>query len=135
MKKILIAMAIFAVLTCSADRHHYHRPPHRTPVVHRGPAPRPAPRPMPKPMPRSVVHHHAPYHSHSAWGPGGRNFWPGFIGGLVGSTLVGPSVVVTPPPPPGPYVRQVWIEGHYEVQVINGIYTQVWIPGRWAVVR
>ena len=107
--------------------------PHPSP--HRGPAPRPAlqihrgPAPRPAPMP------HRPHHYGSAWGRGRSNFWPGFVGGVIGSTIFSPSVVVTPPPPPGPYARQVWIEGHYETQIVNGIYTQVWVPGRWVIVR
>ncbi len=36
-------------------------------------------------LPRRVMHHG----NHSFWGRGGRNFWPGFIGGLVGSILGG----------------------------------------------
>lgn len=108
------------------------------PGPHRGPAPRPAlqihrgPAPRPAPMP------HHPHHHNSAWGRGGSNFWPGFVGGVViGSTIFSPPVVVTPPPPPppGPYARQMWIEGHYETQIVNGIYTQVWVPGRWVLVR
>ena len=43
-------------------------------------------------------HFHGPYrHHHSCWGPGGRYFWPGFAGGLVGSMLYRP---IPPPPPP-----------------------------------
>ncbi len=42
------------------------------------------------------VHHH----HHSGWGRGGRNFWPGFVGGLVGgvvaNTVVRPTVYRTP---------------------------------------
>ena len=85
----------------------------------------------PGPMP-----HHPHHHHNSAWGRGGSSFWPGFVGGVViGSTIFSPPVVVTPPPPPGPYARQVWIEGHYETQIVNGIYTQIWVPGRWVLAR
>ena len=37
------------------------------------------------------MHHHAPVHhySHCFWGPGGRNFWPGFVGGVIGGALYG----------------------------------------------
>jgi len=38
-------------------------------------------------------HHH---HHHSGWGRGGRNFWPGFVGGIVGGALY--DAVVTPAP-------------------------------------
>ena len=48
---------------------------------------------------------HGPYrhhHHHSYWGPGGRYFWPGFAGGLVGSMIYRPiplpSPVIVPPP-------------------------------------
>ena len=41
---------------------------------------------------RVVRHHHVsrPVHRHchgSAWGRGGRNFWPGFVGGIVGGAI------------------------------------------------
>lgn len=32
-------------------------------------------------------HHH--HHHGGWWGRGGRNFWPGFVGGVVGGALVG----------------------------------------------
>ena len=32
-------------------------------------------------------HHHHHYHGGGWWGRGGRYFWPGFIGGVVGSTI------------------------------------------------
>lgn len=138
-KMLAVGMAIglcLSALVCNADRHHYHQPPHRAPIIHRGPAPRPVlqihrgPAPRPAPMP-----HHSHHHS-SAWGRGGSNFWPGFVGGVIGSTIFSPPVVVTPPPPPpGPYARQMWIEGHYETQIVNGVYIQVWVPGRWVLVR
>ena len=109
------------------------------PGPHRGPAPRPVPQIHRGPAPRPAPMPHHPHHHHSsAWGRGGSNFWPGFVGGVViGSTIFSPPVVVTPPPPPppGPYARQMWIEGHYETQIVNGIYTQVWVPGRWVLVR
>lgn len=49
-------------------------------------------------------YHHRPYHHghYSSWGPGGRYFWPGFTGGLVGSMLWRP----LPPPPPPVVVQQ-----------------------------
>lgn len=41
--------------------------------------------------------HHGPivHHHHGGWGRGGCNFWPGFVGGLVGGAIVN-SVVSTP---------------------------------------
>ena len=103
---------------------------------HPGPMPHPGPHRGPAPIPAPMPHHS--HHHNSAWGRGGSNFWPGFVGGLIGSTIFSPSAVVAPPPPPpppGPYARQVWIEGHYETQIVNGICTQVWVPGRWVIVR
>ena len=97
-------------------------------------------------------HHHGHHHHHgSFWGHGGRNFWPGFVGGVVGGALfdgiVGPRpviyntpapVIVTPPPvvtyPPAPVVqyRQVWVEGRYVDQVQpNGTVIRVWQPGHY----
>ena len=29
------------------------------------------------------------HHHHSFWGHGGRHFWPGFVGGVVGGALLG----------------------------------------------
>lgn len=135
MKKIA-AIAVVAVLgagVCHARPHgggHRHGGPRPAPVVHRS-APPPA-------------HHH--HHGHSSWGHGGRNFWPGFVGGVVGGLLV--DSVVTPPPvvvAPAPvvvtppvvatptYVTQnVWVEGRYIDQVQpNGIVVRVWQPGHY----
>jgi len=51
-------------------------------------------RPGPAPM---HVHHHGGH-----WGRGGRNFWPGFVGGVIGGAVIGaalsqPTVVVQQP--------------------------------------
>lgn len=51
-----------------------------------------------------VVHHHGGLGHHGGWGRGGRNFWPGFVGGVVGGviassfadTVVATPVVTTP---------------------------------------
>ncbi len=52
----------------------------------------------PRPHHPPVVHHH---HHHSCWGRGGRNFWPGFVGGVVGgalaSTIIERDTVVVQP--------------------------------------
>lgn len=51
---------------------------------------------------RPAVHHHHHRPTHSSWGRGGRNFWPGFVGGLVGATVARtvinttPTVITTP---------------------------------------
>ena len=134
MNRKMLAIGMTIGLCLSALSHPGPMP---HPGPHRGPAPRPVPQIHRGPAPRPAPMPHHPHHHSSAWGRGGSNFWPGFVGGFVGSTLVRPSVVVIPPPPPppGPYARQMWIEGHYEIQIVNGIYTQVWIPGRWVIVR
>ncbi len=61
-----------------------------------GPAPKGGPRPNGRgPAPHQQRAPERPRSHDRAWGRGGRNFWPGFIGGLVGSTLTRP----VPPPP------------------------------------
>lgn len=93
--------------------------------------------PRPSPAPR----HSAPPHpKHDAWGKGGRNFWPGFVGGIIGAAVAptpsppATTVIVTqpaPPPPPPGHVR-VWVSGRYvdEVQP-NGIVVRRWVPGHY----
>ncbi len=90
---ILATAAILGTATCfarpapdrrpapePAPRHHVARPAPRHQNVRPTPAPKPAPRP----------HHGGDrQRNDSFWGRGGRNFWPGFIGGLVGSVLGG----------------------------------------------
>lgn len=124
MKKILIAIAALAAVTCVAAPYH-HPAGHRVPVVHRGPPPRPAPMP----------HHH---HHHSVWGRGGSHFWPGFAGGLVGSLLA--PAFVPPPPPPRPvvYVQQTWVPPVYETRPVYDSYGRIIryeqvivVPGYW----
>lgn len=98
------------------------------------------------------VHHH--HHSHSVWGRGGRNFWPGFVGGVVGGlvydtftpspvVVTTPTVVTTPvvttPVVTTPIVttpvyttQSVWVEGRYVDQVqANGTVIRVWQPGHY----
>ena len=111
-------------------------------------------------MPGPAVHHRAAppphhrihHHSHSAWGRGGRNFWPSFVGGVIGGALVDavvspapvvvqqpvvvPQPVVVQPPvvvPQPVYVTQnVWVEGRYVDQVQpNGTVLRVWQPGHY----
>ena len=104
------------------------------PGIHRPAPPPPAPRP-----------HHRPHDS--AWGRGGRNFWPGFVGGVIGGavarTIVEPAPVVVTTPTvvttpmvvtqpavvtqpvvvqpavvtPVTQVQNVWVEGRYVDQV------------------
>ncbi len=111
---------------------------------------RPAPAPRhhagghrPPPPPR----HHGGHRGGSVWGRGGRNFLPGFIGGLVGSTVANTivrsdPVVVTPAPvvvTPAPVTttmvvtpQRVWVEGRYIDQIQpNGTIIRVWQPGHY----
>ena len=101
---------------------------------------RPAP---PPPPPR--------HHSHGGcWGRGGRNFWPGFVGGVVGGavarTIVAPAPVVVTTPAvvtqpvvvqptvvtPVTQVQNIWVEGRYIDQVqANGTVIRVWQPGHY----
>lgn len=100
----------------------------------RGSAPRHVqPRPSPAPRP-------APHPKHDAWGKGGRNFWPGFVGGVIGAAVapVPPPppppahVVVAPVPPPLPGRVTVWVPECYvdEVQP-NGVVVRRWVPGHY----
>lgn len=86
-------------------------------------------------------HHAGHYHHGSFWGRGGRNFWPGFVGGVVGAAVVSsvaqPSVVVTTPQVVAPQVvTQPVVTQPVVTQpvVAAPVYqqpTQVWIPGQW----
>ncbi len=143
-KKTILVVALAAVLgtgTCFArpggGRHHGggHRPPpprHHFHGGHHG----------------GGRHHHR--HGGSFWGRGGRNFLPGFIGGVVGGAIVGGTtryvntapVVVTPAPvvvtsptvvaTPVYTTQNVWVEGRYVDQVQpNGTVIRVWQPGHY----
>lgn len=87
---------------------------------------------------RHVRHYHHGGHYHgSFWGRGGRNFWPGFIGGVVGATVVNavtqPSVVVTTPQVVAPQVVTTPVVTQPVVTQPAPVYqpTQVWVPGQW----
>lgn len=110
-------------------------------------------------FPHGGFRHHG--YRHSFWGSGGRNFWPGFAGGLVAGAICNSyyrrPVVVTPPittvvnpypatvittpvvtttvvPTQPVYVppQRVWVAGHYETRYYpNGQPYQVWIEGYW----
>jgi len=110
----------------------------------------------PRPYP-----YHYPHCRGDWWGPGGRNFWPGFVGGVVGgivaSSVATPApVVVTQPVVTTPVVvtqptvvtqpvvtqqvvsqpvtttQSVWVEGRYVDQVqANGTVIRSWQPGHY----
>jgi len=81
-KKTTAIVAISAIMCAGSVFARGHGGPHGG--FGRGPAP--------------AIHHH---HGGSAWGRGGRNFWPGFVGGVVGGVLSGG--IHRPPPPPRYY--------------------------------
>ena len=130
MKKTMIMFAVAAVALGAFARPHGG--PRGGGFGHRTPPPR---------------HYYHRHHHHSGWGRGGRNFWPGFLGG-VAAGIVADSVinrpttvvtttpvvvtptVVTPAPvvvaQPAPVVvtpapvyqtQNVWVEGRYVDQV------------------
>ena len=101
------------------------------------------------PRPHYYHHHHGGY-----WGPGGRNFWPGFVGGVIGgavaSTIIdtSPTVVVQQPAPtvvtqpvvvqqPAPVVVQqpAVVQQPVVVQQPAPVVVQqpqtVWVEGRY----
>ncbi len=138
-KRTIIALCV-AVAAAGAFAKPHGAPP-------RGPRPVQMRRRLPPP-----VHHHR-HHSHSVWGHGGSRFWPGFIGGVVGGTLVEavsrPNVVretvvvqqpvttvVTAPvvvrESPRTVTQRIWVEGCYVDQVqANGTIIRVWQPGHY----
>ena len=156
MKKLIIAVAVAAgALGAFAGPHHrgpgrgpggFHRSPpfamRPTCGVHRPPPP--AMRPMcgfhRPPPPRPFRRHHG-----GVWGPGGRNFWPGFVGGVIGGVvtraIVDPAPVVVTTPAvvrttvvsePVSEVRNVWVSGRYVDQVqANGSVVRIWQPGHY----
>jgi len=143
-KAIVMAVALIASMGVFAKGHGGHGGPghHGAPGVgHRAPAPvvvrhHSAPPPAP-------AHHHHRHHHHdrSFWGRGGSNFWPGFVGGVVGGVLVdavtpapvvvgSPAVITTPAPLAR--TETIWVEGRYEDQVQpNGTVIRVWRPGHY----
>ena len=144
MKTLAIALTIaVASIFCSAAPHPGPRPIHR-PSIHRY-----SPRVTP---PRHHLHR-PPIHRYSPRVPPPRHHHPmpsfvsGIVGGFLGSAIVEafrpnpPVVVAAPSPSPtvivqSPIVvpRQVWIEGKYEDQLVNGILVRKWIPGHWETI-
>ena len=91
--------------------------------------------------------YHGPRYHGGFWGRGGCNFWPGFVGGVVGSALYdavtypryASSVVVTPAPAvvaaPAPVVVQqpapVVVQQPAPVVVQQPVAQSVWVEGRY----
>ena len=131
-KKLIIMLGVATVMAGGAFAHGWHGGWHCRP--HHGWGPRPH------------YYHHHHYHG-GYWGPGGRYFWPGFVGGVIGgavaSTVIdtSPTVVVQQPevvtqpvvvqqpavvqqpvvvqqqPVVVQQPQQVWVEGRYVDQV------------------
>lgn len=113
MKKLIVIACMMGIslLTYARPGFAYHIP-----------APHHGPRVLPPP------HHH--YHRHHCIGP----FVGGVVGGLIGSTVINsirpaPTIIVQNSAP-----TQVWVEGRYVQQIVNGIVTTVWQPGHWETV-
>lgn len=105
------------------SRHHNNRP-----IVHNTP-PKYGPRVSNIHRPPAPAHNHAKHHYDN-------NFWPGFVGGIIGSACVTPPPIIqTVPAPvivPAPVLTRVWIEGRYVDTVQpNGIIIRVWQPGHY----
>ena len=146
MKKILLVLGLFSLVSFVEARPGPGQGPGQGPrpwqtMYHQRPPSRPFPgqsfhRPSPPPPQR---------HHHSTWGCGGRNFWPGFVGGIIGGALydgfVGPTVVTTPTPvvvqqpvvaQPVYETRSVWVDGMYVDQIQpDGRVLKVWVPGHY----
>lgn len=99
-------------------------------------------------------HHYYHHHGGGFWGRGGRNFWPGFVGGVIGSAVYGgwcnttpvvvaaPTVTVTPPVISAPVVGAVYtdtVAPAVSVAPAPVVQTapvqQVWVPGRYVDTR
>lgn len=89
---------------------------------------------------RSGPMHHGGYRHHGSWwGRGGRNFWPGFVGGMVGgycyggTTVVTPAVVTTPtvvqPVATVPVGAAAPITVPVSSQPSVEAYQNIWVPG------
>ena len=145
MKTLAIALTIaVASIFCGAAPHPGPRPTHRPPIHGYGPR---------VPPPRHHHLHRPPIHGYGPRVPPPRHHHPmpsfvsGIVGGFLGSAIVEafrpnpPVVVAAPSPSPtvivqSPIVvpRQVWIEGKYEDQLVNGILVRKWIPGHWETI-
>jgi len=143
----LACVAFCGVAVAGPGFRGHHGGPHGGPGMHFRGGPRPGPGPG--------FHHH--HHYYSGWGRGGRNFWPGFAGGVVGGLLydaivprttivttptvvttpavvAAPTVVTTPTvvAAPATTVQSVWVNGCYVDQVqANGTVIRVWQPGHY----
>lgn len=144
-KKLIVALCVATVAVGAFAKPHGGG----------GHGPRPRQAPIRRRMAPPPAHHH---HNHSAWGRGGSNFWPGFVGGFVGGVVGGAVVEATAGPnvvretvvvhqpantivvhEAAPVVvtqtattERVWVEGRYVDQVQpNGTIIRVWQPGHF----
>lgn len=104
-------------------------------------APHPGPRPIHRPPPHHI--HYGPRVHHYHYHPGPA-FVGGVVGGLLGAAVIEatrPAIVATPAPQPTVIIqsptivpRQVWVEGRYQQQVVNGTIVNIWVPGHWETI-
>jgi hypothetical protein len=124
-KILIVCVCALAAASVFARPHGCHRVPHRAPAHH-------------------VFHgHHGHHHgSHRHWiGPaivGGTILGAAVVNAFTQPTVVAPAPVVVTPAPvvaPAPTVIQtqtkVWVPGHYQTRVVNGIVVQDYVPGRY----
>ena len=96
------------------------------------------------PPPHHHHHHHGGHHHHrhsKAWGIGAGILGAGLIASTIYNATHPTPVVVTPAPvvvqqpvATGHYetrVQNVWVEGRYVDQVVNGVVQRVWQPGHY----
>ena len=129
-KKLIIMLGVATVMAGGAFAHGWHGGWHCRP--HHGWGPRPH------------YYHHHHYHG-GYWGPGGRYFWPGFVGGVIGgavaSTVIAPrETVIVQQPAPTVVTQPVVVQQPAVVQqpvvvqqqpVVVQQPQQVWVEGRY----
>ena len=126
-KKLIIMLGVATVMVGGAFAYPHHG-------WHGGPRHCWGPRPH-------YYHHH---HHGGYWGPGGRYFWPGFVGGVIGgavaSTIIDtsptvvvqqPAVVTQPVVVQQPAVVQQPVVVQQPAPVVVQQPQQVWVEGRY----
>lgn len=94
-----------------------------------------------------VFHHH--HHHGGFWGRGGRHFWPGFVGGVIGGAIydavtypryygygyggvvVAPTPTVVTTPPVVVQQQPVVVQQPAPVVVQQPVAQNVWVEGRY----
>ena len=126
-KKLMVMLGVVSLMASGAFAHGgWHRGPHHHFA------------------PRPVYHHH---HVHGGyWGRGGCNFWPGFVGGVIGGAVASaivepretvivqqpaPTVVTQPVVVQQPVVQPVVVQQPVVQQPVIVQPQQVWVEGRY----